>query len=335
MIARNSSVLVRSAEAEEVHGTREAAARSSSALGKLRLGGGPGGGSLVGSGRGLELGGGLDARERGGAGTGVRTLGPPGAEPGRREVTAGILRPRVTQLPRRPETEGARGVRGPGGVPRRKWEGVTKEPRGRQEMGGYGSGRPNPRGAAEAGLLQVAGMGRGFPRWRGRGAGAGRGRSLGGGTPPPALSLPPALGAPARYSAPAGLLGHGSTARPDPQRGRSVCGVTGGPGEARMDGDGWTRVPGRAWQCPPGSGAHLSSPSLAPATPSALGALGSPSSRCLPGFQRPPGSSVPPGRARCPARFRSALAQSLPSNFWSCLQVTSTPKHWPPAESQK
>lgn len=97
-------------------------------------------------------------------------------------------------------------------------------------------------------------MGRGFPRWRGRGAGARRGRSLGGGTPPPALSLPPALGAPARYSAPAGLLGHGSTARPDPQRGRSVCGVTGGPGEARMDGGGWTRVPGRAWHVPTGLG---------------------------------------------------------------------------------
>lgn len=180
VIARNSSVLVRSAEAEEVHGTREAAARGSSALGKLRLGGGPGGGSPVGSGRGLELGGGLDARERGGAGTGVRTLGPPGAEPGRREVTAGILRPRVTQLPRRPETEGARGVRGPGGVPRRKWEGVTKEPRGRQEMGGYGSGRPILAGPRRRGSF----------RWRGWG-----GASPGGGGGAPGLDGDGALGA--------------------------------------------------------------------------------------------------------------------------------------------
>lgn len=82
-------------------------ARGSCGLGKPRWGGGPGGGSQVGSGRGLELGGGLDAWKRGWVGAGVRTLGPPGAEPGQREVTAGILPPRVTQPPPRPETEGA------------------------------------------------------------------------------------------------------------------------------------------------------------------------------------------------------------------------------------
>lgn len=83
----------------------------------------------VGSGRGLELGGGLDARARGWAGRGAGP-GTPGAEPGRREVTAGALQPRVTQPPRGPKLRArevcgdGRGSRaGSGGGPRggRKW----------------------------------------------------------------------------------------------------------------------------------------------------------------------------------------------------------------------
>lgn len=178
---------------------------------------GSGGGSPVGSGRGLGLRGGLDARERGGAGTGVRTLGPPGAEPGRREVTAGILRPRVTQLPRRPETAGARGARGPGGGshagsgkgrPRsreagRKWgatvpgDPILAGPRRRDSSRWRGRGGASPGGGGGARLPQVAGAGRR----------AGRGRSVGGETPPPAFSLPPALGAPRHCSAPAAVTG--------------------------------------------------------------------------------------------------------------------------------
>lgn len=91
-ISRNLSVARGSAGAGEVRGAPQAAARGISALEKRRRGGGPGCGSPVGSGRGLELGDGLDARERAGWGrAGARTLRPPGASPRLSEVTAGIL----------------------------------------------------------------------------------------------------------------------------------------------------------------------------------------------------------------------------------------------------
>lgn len=88
-ISRNLSAAGPPAEeVRKVRGVGGPRCRASPAVGR-----GSGRWGLVGSGRGLELGGGLDARERGWPGTGVRTLGPPGAEPGRREVTAGILQP--------------------------------------------------------------------------------------------------------------------------------------------------------------------------------------------------------------------------------------------------
>lgn len=203
-IARNSSAARRSAEAQEGLRTREAAAHGSSALGKTRPpGGGPGSGGPVGSGRGLELGSRLDTRARGGAEEGVRTLGPPVSE-SRHPWGHGGNSPAATD---------------------------SAAPKARVRCAGIGwgsragSGKGRPRiceagrkwglqfratvlaGPWRRGSPQVAGAGRGFFRWWGRGAVDGRGPGGGGETPPPALSLPPALGAPRHYSVPATVAG--------------------------------------------------------------------------------------------------------------------------------
>lgn len=106
-ISRNWSAAGQSAEAREVRGAREAEARGCSEPAKLRRGWGPGGGSRVGSGRGLELGDGLDAREPAGWGRGggadpetTRRWAP--AAPGH----GGNSRAASDSAPRRPKTAG-------------------------------------------------------------------------------------------------------------------------------------------------------------------------------------------------------------------------------------
>lgn len=185
-ISRNLSAAGESAGAREVCGSREAASRGSSKPAKPRRGWGRGGGSRVGSGRGLELA--TDwtrGSGRGGAGAGAQTLRPPGGGPGRRQVTAGNLGQRVTQ-PREGPKLRAREVCGDSGWGSRagSGEGRPRRREAERKEGSCGSGRPCPR----------RGSGREAPP--GGGDRAGRGAAAGAGRRDPASS--PLLAAPAR-----------------------------------------------------------------------------------------------------------------------------------------
>lgn len=207
---------------------------------KARWGGGPGGGSPVGSGRGLELGGGLGARERGWASAGVRAGDHPELSPGAGGHGGNSPAPSDSAAPKARNCGRVR-CAGPGwGVPRRKWRGAARR-------GGNGGLRFRGSRSPLARLQR-----RGSPRWRGRGGappggggGApGRGWNLlgldgGGGAAPPS---PSAAGAErARLCTPGAVAGPWSRARPFPPRGRRVCGEAGAqvrPARTGADGRG-------------------------------------------------------------------------------------------------
>lgn len=207
-------------------------------------------------------------REGAGGGGPGRGRGPsdhpdvgPGGAGSRRELSAS---PAKAHSCRRERCAGTGG-----GGPAPEVEGAAEGPRGGEETGSCGSGRPcpcrgcgskaPPGGGDGAGLAQVVGAGR-------RDGGVAAGPRL----PPFPDRSGPAL--PDALLLPPWSPGHGSRAR-----GRPVCGVTGGSGEAGIDwGVGGRGPRGGRGTCPrapgasPSSPSFFSSPSLGP-TPTPLG----------------------------------------------------------------